>query len=130
MTMSNNKIYNLANALGELFSSDEMVNKKLPVRINFYIMKNRTEIIRLGQELEQERVNIIHKYGEEQEDGSWAVLQENMDDAQNELRQLFNIEQPVRIYKVNIEDFGDVELTPKEMDTLMFMINDPKEEEE
>lgn len=70
------------------------------------------------------------KYGTLQEDGTYFVEGDNLPIAQQELQELGNIEQSVEIYTVSLEDLKDTELTTKQMEALLFMIEDEEEKKE
>ncbi len=121
MKLSNQNIYTYATKLNEAFSDD---SQKLPIKINFYLQKNKNSLIDLAIQLEQERVKIITTYGVmNEEDGSYSFSQDNLNIAQKELEDLFNLEQEVNIYTVNIENLpDDISLTTAQMEAMLFMI--------
>ena len=122
MKLTNNEIYNFATKLQQEFSDS---TQKLPVKVNFYLQKNKSALLALGQDIEQARMEIVQNYGNLTEDsGQYFIPPEKVMDATKELEELFNLEQEVQIYTVNIEDFLDnVNLTTGQMEALMFMIN-------
>jgi hypothetical protein len=60
MRLINNNIYLYANKLIEAFQDN---NQKLPIKINFYLQKNKNTLITLAQEIENARLEIIKTYG-------------------------------------------------------------------
>lgn len=126
--LTNSKIYNYANALLEEFSNKEI---KFPVKINFYLQKNKNTLVTLAQEIEKERVDIIQEYGiYNEETQQYDIPLEKRLEASKKIDDLFDLTQEVKIYKVNLESFGDMELTSDQMEALLFMINDEEELEE
>ncbi len=122
MTLTNNEIYNYATSLSEEFGKD---NISLPIKVNFYLQKNIKELIALAQEIEEKRIEIAKKYGEVSEDGNqYQVPEDKIQDASNELEELFGLTQDVNIYKISLDAFGDIELTASQMKALLFMIED------
>lgn len=122
MKMTNMKIYDTANALGMHFQDKEM---RMPVKVNFFLQKNRTVLTELAQEIEKNRVEIIQKYSTTNEEtGETSVAPENTEAAMKELEDLFTIEQDVKIHKVNVDDFKELSLTAGQMEALIFMIED------
>ena len=123
MLLTNNKIYTYANNMLAEFS--ESADLKLPVKINFYLQKNLQTLKALAIEIEESRLNIIKEYGEINEDGtSYFIPSENVEKAQAELNDLFNLEQEVQIYTIDIDKFDDnTVLSMSQMEALMFMIN-------
>lgn len=120
MKLTNEQIYNYANSLLQLFSDKDML---LPVRVNFYLQKNKSMLIDLARDIEELRTNILKRYGEVDDNGQVSFTPENATKAQQDLTELFSIEQEVQIYTVSIDNFtNDIVLTTAQMETLMFMI--------
>lgn len=124
MKLKNQEIYNIALKISNIFNSSCFI--ELPIKINFYFSKNKKLLLELGKEIEDMKSNILLQYGEYNKETEQYIIQpDNIYQAQKELDDLFNLEQEINIYKVNIEDFPkDLKLTPDEMDALMFMIED------
>ena len=119
--MTNLEIYSIANNLMEAFGDS---NQKFPIKVNFFLQRNKKTLVNLAQEIEEARMNIAKNYGVLDSDtGNYAIAQENILPAQEELNQLFNIEQDVDIKKINFDDLDpNMELTTAQMEALMFMI--------
>lgn len=122
MKMTNEEIYTHAAKLAEAFQDS---TQRLPVKVNFYIQKNKNTLLPLGQNIEESRMEIIRNFGQPAEDGeSYIIPDENVESAQKELNDLFTLEQEVDIYKVSIDSFPeDISLTTGQMDAIMFMID-------
>ena len=121
MKLTNNEIYSHANQLLEAFQDN---NQKLPIKINFYLQKNKNTLIALAQEIEKTRVEIAQSYGElNQETQQFVVPPEKVIEASKELNDLFNLEQDVNIYMINIDSLSDdYAMTTAQMEAIMFMI--------
>lgn len=120
MILTNDEIYFYANKLMEVFSDKE---QKLPIKINFYLQKNKKVLLELAQNIEQSRIDIIKSYGQETEDGQYSVATDKIEIVNNELSDLLSLTQEVQIYKVNIDTLdGNLMLTTDQMEALMFMI--------
>ena len=119
--MTNLEIYNIATNLAEAFRDN---TQKLPVKVNFFLQKNKKTLIALAQEIEEARLDIAKKYGTlDIESGSYAVEAENVEVAQKDLANLFNIDQQVDIKMISYDDIDpDMELTTAQMEALLFMI--------
>lgn len=122
MKMTNYEIYNTTKALEEAFSDD---SQYLPIKISFFIQKNKANLLKLAQVIDASRLDIVRNYGElDTETSQFIVPTDKIEIANNELSDLFNIEQEVEIHKLDIEAFpDDVSLTNAQMEALMFMIN-------
>ena len=122
MLMKNSEIYNYAQALTEAFRDND---QRLPVKINFYLQKNKKTLLSLSQDIEQSRMEIAQNYGILNEEGTaYTIPDENISIVNTEIQDLFNIEQEVPIYKVSIDSFSDdLTLTTAQMEAIMFMID-------
>lgn len=123
MKLTNLQIYNYANALLEEFGAGCDIT--LPVKINFFLQKNIQTLTTLGKEVENARLAIVQQYGELNEEGTaYIIPADKIEAASNELNDLLSLEQDVLIRTFKIESFDNVDLTYKQMNALMFMIDD------
>lgn len=122
MKLTNNEIYTYANQLMGVFNDE---NQKLPVKINFYLQKNKKLLIELAQDIERERLDIARSNGTlDPEKGQYSIDPDKIESVQKELTDLFSLEQEVNIYKINIDSLSDdLTLTTGQMEALMFMID-------
>ena len=123
MILTNNQIYTYALGLEQMFLEEE---QKLPIKINFYLQKNKNILFELARDIELARTNIAEQYGEMNEENfQYKILPENIEIAKKEFQELLELEQEVNIYQVSIEDFPtDLILTTDQMEALMFMIKE------
>ena len=125
--MTNRDIYDYAQLLINAFQKSEI---KLPIKINFYLQKNKKTLCSLAQEIEEQRKVIIREYGVmNSEKETIEVPLEKISEASQKMNELFNLTQDVNIYKVKLDDFDNIELTQQEMEALLFMIEDEVENE-
>jgi hypothetical protein len=90
MKLTNNEIYSHANKLVEVFQDN---TQKLPIKINFYLQKNKNTLVTLAQEIEKTRIEIAQSYGElNNETQQFVVPPEKIPEASKELNDLFNLE--------------------------------------
>lgn len=126
--ITNNEIYENAKKINTAFKNNDI---KLPIKINFYLQKNKKKLFSLAIEIEQQRELIIKEYGVlNEKTQQYEVPSEKIQEASQKLNDLFNLTQEVKLYKVKLEDFGNIELTSGQMQALLFMIEDEEEEEE
>ena len=120
--MTNNEIYATTIALNREFEDTKQV---LPVKVNFYIQKNKATLTNLAQDIEKARMDILQQYGSyNEETEQFEFTPEQAPILTRELNDLFSLEQEVNIYTVDIEKFGDdLSLTTGQMEALMFMID-------
>lgn len=120
--MKNSEIYNISQNLVKAFDDN---SQKFPIKVNFYLQKNKKTLLDLAQEIEGARMEIITTYGKPSPDnnGQYIIAPENVESAQKELNDLFDLEQDVNIYKLSIDNFPeDMSLTGNQMEALLFMI--------
>ncbi len=132
LTLKNLDIYSLATVLTDAFSNNEEDKEtSLPIKINFFLQKNINKIIDLAQDIDQTRSDIIKKYGVlNEETNQYDVPTEKIEEAQQELNDLFNIEQEVQLNMLDINLFDTVSISEKKGNAILFMIYDPEEEKE
>lgn len=121
MKLTNAQIYTYATVLADAFQD---TNQKLPIKINFYLQKNKTALMELAQGIEASRMEIVRNYGEPTEDGAqYAIPKDKVEEAQKELNDLLSLEQEVNIYTVSMDNISDdITLTTGQMEAIMFMI--------
>lgn len=124
--MKNLEIYNLANALLEGFQDNNMT---LPVKVNFYFQKNMNAIVEMAQDIDKSRIAIFNKYGKRDEENNQYTFDPSVTDQVNqELQDLFELEQEVKINLLKLDWFDKVELTSQQVAAITFMIEDDEEE--
>lgn len=126
IVLTNKQIYNYATELMNNFSDKDL---KLPVKINFYLQKNQLELLTLAQDIEQQRMDIIQEYGVlDEETQNYIIPNDEINIVTKKINELFDLTQDVKIYKVKLKDFGDIDFTPNQMKALLFMIEEEEEE--
>lgn len=123
MLYTNEELYLILNNLNEqIFSQADLI---FPVKINFYIQKNKNLLIPLVQEIEDTRIKIVSANGTlNEETNQYSIDPDKMPIVIDELNKLFAIQQEVNFYQCELKDLGDVPLTMQQMDALMFMIKE------
>lgn len=122
----NKEIYEIGNKFLTFFENNE---KYFPARIAFIIQKNKKILIPLLEEIENSRNNILKEYGNILEDGQVQIPEDKIKIVNQELEDLLNIKQNIEIITLPFEDIEKLEFTMEQMEALLFMIEDPKEEE-
>ena len=122
MKLTNNEIYVYTRQLMEAFQDGE---QRLPIKVNFYLQKNKSTLLALAQDIEKARLEIAQNYGTLDESGEqYQIPNEKLAEVSKELEDLFNLEQEVNIYKINIDSLSDdLTFTTAQMEAIMFMID-------
>ena len=105
-TMTNEQIYRIAMGFYKYFNGDLI----LPIKVNFYLVKNRNYFLQLGQQIEEFKDKICSDYDKE--------------NINQKLKEFSELQQEVSFYQVSLEDFGDINLSMEQLDTLEFMIKE------
>ena len=123
MKLTNNKIYDYANALAGAFNDPDL---RLPVKVNFYLTKNKVTLVELAKDIEKARTEIIRNFSTLNEDtNQYEVPTDKTDEAMKEINELFGLEQDVNIYTIKFEDIGEkMMMSTAQMEALLFMIED------
>lgn len=126
MLMSNDLIYKTALGISNAFNKEDQY---LPVKLNFYIQKNKKILMELAQEIEAARQTILQSYGNYDNDiQSYRFNDDIIPQVNKELNELFELEQEVNIQIVPVKLLDDsLKLTASQMDALMFMLDDSNE---
>ena len=119
--MTNKQIYEYSQKL-TIFTD---CNLKLPVRISFYLQKNIQLIQQATDDIDRARLGIGAKFGTPNAQGTgYDIPPENIQFANRELNELFELEQDLNIHIFKLEDFEGVDLTYQELSAIMFMIEE------
>lgn len=124
MKLTNTQIYIYAQNLHKAFNDLAQI---LPVKINFYIQKNKNLLKELATEIENSRKDIIYKYGVLDEETETYIIKdlESKKKAAQEVNDLLEIEQEVNLYMIPFDQFdGNLSLTVEQMDAILFMIQE------
>lgn len=121
MKLTNGFVFQYTEELvGEILSDTEI---KFPAKVNYIIQRNYQTLLSIAQAILKERINICETYSTGKEGDSYLFEdKEKMEKANQELIDLMSVEQEVNILKFDIDSLGDVMLTNKQMDLLIFMI--------
>lgn len=122
MVLHNHEVLQYTDILIQLLKQP---NLYIPAKANFYIQRNVQQLCSIAQNIEEVRQNIIKKYGQPIEDAEkYYIPKENIEEANTELNELLEATQELSISKFLIDDLKNVELTPQQMQALMFMIEE------
>lgn len=127
MILKNGFIFNVLAPLYEVVDNEEL---KFTAQVNYAIQKNIRNLTTVYQELENEKNRLCELYStgiETTEDGKGYFKfddEEKLKQAEKELNDLMLAEQDVNIIKFKISALGDIPLTIKQMDAIMFMIDE------
>jgi hypothetical protein len=119
---TNKEIYNFYFLINENIINE---NITLPIKVNFAIQKNFTLLLKLSEEIEQVKQKICAQNGNYvPEENSFKIDKDKIESTQQQLDDLMEIKQEVKIHTIKLEDLENIQLTSKQMQALLFMIED------
>ena len=122
MKFSNQNIISNANALAQNFAE---LTVYIPAKANFFIQKNISVFINAAQEIEKSRIEILKHYGTlDETEQQYKIPDDKIPEALQEMEELFSIEQELDIKTFSIENLGNTEFTPAQMQAILFMIEE------
>jgi hypothetical protein len=120
--MTNAEIYNYAFGLLNTFNKSEV---ELPAAVSFSILKNKNTLISLAEDIERYRTEVLNKYKAYfNENNVLTIPAENVNSANEELADLLAISQEVKIYTFSVENLDGVNISPAQMETILFMFEE------
>ena len=126
--MTNNEIYTHANNL--LSEFEDIASLSLPVKVHFYFQKNMDTVVKMAQDIDKSRTEILDKYGSiDPETQSYKFEDENVEKVNQDIMDLFSLEQEVKIHVIPLEWVENMELTAKQVNAFTFMMDLEEEEE-
>lgn len=120
--MSHNEIYQVAVELLNNFTDTS--NIYLPAAVAFSIQKNKQLFLQIATEIEESRNSILNHYKIDGNQGEIQIDPNFINQANNELKDLLNIQQDIKIYTFKIEELNGVNFTPDQMQSILFMIDE------
>jgi len=94
----------------------------LPVKAAYNIMRNMKKIESEIKPFEESRLQLVKKYGKEDETGKTSVTEENLEDFYKDVASLLEEEIEVDIRLIKIDQLQEVKLTPTEIQFIVFML--------
>lgn len=118
--LTNLQIWDIYEKLEDNFREE---NLSFPAKISYYILINKQELYNKYRIIEQMRQNIGKKYGVyDSEINAYHIPKEKREIAQTELDQLLEVSQSVEINFCSLKDLEDLNISMRQMETLLFMI--------
>jgi len=94
----------------------------LPAKVSYNIMRNMKKIEHEIKPFEESRLQLVHKYGKQSEDGKVSVTEENLQDFYKDVASLLDEDVEVDIRPIKIEQLEGIKLTPSEIQFIDFII--------
>ncbi len=110
-------------------SLSKLVNQDMPVRLSFTLSKLAKNIQEEMKNFEEQRIKLVQKVGEKQEDDTYKVADNRMAEFNKELLDLLNIEIDVegKIPISEIEKVDSIALSPQDVLSLEPLFDNHKE---
>ena len=119
---TNKEIYNFYFLLNENLINENIL---LPIKVNFAKKKTFNILMALSEEIENLKQKICIQNGKYiSESNSFQIDEDKIESTQQQLDDLMEIKQEVKIHTIKLEDLENIQLTSKQMQALLFMIED------
>lgn len=118
-TMTNGEIYTCAIGMLNNFIDNTVY---MPAAVAYSLQKNKTLLISLAEEIEKSRFNILEHYNVSKDGEQFQIDPNFVEQANQELNDLLNIEQEVKIYSCKIEELFDIKFNSAQMEAIMYMV--------
>jgi hypothetical protein len=118
MRLKNKQIVDAQPALGK------MLNTTLPVKQSYHIKKTLESIKKQSVFLEEQRTDLIKKYGVEK-DGNYAIPEDDLSARKkyfDEYKELLELEEEIDVRRLTLDELDRVELTANELESIEFML--------
>ena len=109
----------------------EIHSKPMPARTAFKVARLIRELDKENEMFDKQRIDIVTRYAKRNENGDMVeennqvlIDDDKMQQFQDEFNALLDTEVEVNAEKLDIEDLGDIELTPKQIMNLEKFINE------
>ena len=106
----------------------EIHSKPMPARTAFKVARLIRELDKENEMFDKQRIDIVTRYAKRNENGEEnnqvLIDDDKMQQFQDEFNALLDTEVEVNAEKLDIEDLGDIELTPKQIMNLEKFINE------
>lgn len=119
--MTNGEIYSYAIAMMNHLNDNGVY---MPAAVAFSLQKNKALLSSMGEDIEKSRMSIIQHYSIAQDGDQYTIDPQKIDKANAELEDLLSIKQEVKVYTFTLDKLDDVKLTPAQMQSIMFMIDE------
>ena len=124
MKLCNQKVINVVNGIGNI------LEMSLPVKSSYAISKNIAKIEKEAEIYNKEREKLLNKYAAKNEDGTLkidengAVILENAEGWNKDIKELLEIEVDINIHKFSIHEIENCNMTAREIALIDFMIEE------
>jgi len=111
--------------LGQIYNSVKDINslmeKELPIKCSYKLSKNADVLSKEIQKIEDKRLELVNKYKEKPEDTK--ISDEKMSQFIQEFNNLLNTEIEIELQTINIEDFGNINLSASILSSIKFFVD-------
>lgn len=120
MVLTNNEILDGYIGLKEFKQKDIT----LPVKLSYLLVRNQKLLESYVVDIEKVRLELIHKYGEETENGEYKIKETHIETFSKELKELLEVENDLSLTTISEKDFVNmsVNLSTKDVENLLFLV--------
>lgn len=103
--------------IGEVINSVESVKAlqevKFPVKVSYKLKRLVDKLSPIIKTYNTEKDELVKKFGTKNEDNSFSVKDEKLQDFYPEIKKLLEVEEEVDFEKIPVAELGDVQIEPK-----------------
>lgn len=118
MQLTNKQVVKASDALAK------MLNTSLPVKQAYSIKKTAESIKKQIIFVEEQRIELVKKYGEKDDDNYKIVDKKSEDSFYKDYADLLSLKEDIDVRQLCIDELDGVELTPNEFESIEFMIKE------
>ena len=100
----------------------------LPAKINFILSQNFKKLIKIRDDIDQTKKDVILHYGRVDESGNYQIVDsEKLQQAQKELDALSLMEANIDYTSIPLKDIEEIEFSPGQFEAIEWMIKDDQD---
>lgn len=104
----------LSQIVGNIENIKALQEIALPVKVSYKIKRLVDKLNPILKSYDEKRNDLIKEFGDEQEDGNFAVKDpEKLKEFAEKLQELLDMEEEIDFEKINIDSLGDIKLEAK-----------------
>ena len=104
----------------------EFIKKELPISCAWRLNRFLNSSLKEEEKIEQFRIELIKKYGEEIEEGKWEVKKDNLDNFVSEFNDLLNEQVEIDFQQISVEilEKPNIEITLEQIQMISKLLKD------
>lgn len=97
---------------------------RAPARVSFTLVRGSRSLLPLVQDCEEARKVVLEELGTPAENGQYQVTEENLGKVKDEFNSIENIDVPVELPRLKLEDIEKLDLSIQEAEALEILLEE------